>query len=73
MLVDDKHAGQRKQYFEYDGDGNIVDIYTAQAIASGGEVCIRQKLEYATISGHQVLRKQTTAPATWLGTAWDIT
>ena len=73
MLFDPKFAGQRKQFFEYDEEGNVLSIYTAQAAASGGEECIKQVFAYTTVSGNTKLEKSTFQPATWSGTEWDVT
>lgn len=72
MLVSDKFAAQRKQFFEYDGSGNITGIYYAQANASGGESCLKQAFEYTTVSGQTLLEKTTWQPAVWSGSSWDI-
>jgi len=61
-----------KKFFVANESGDITDIYYAQATASGGEKCLRQRLAYATVSGIDVIQKEAWENATWSGSTWDI-
>ena len=60
-----------KQYLDYDGDGDVVDIYKAQAEAGNGDACLRNRLSYATVSGNKLVQKISWESATW-DSSWDI-
>ena len=71
-MLRNENSPNIKQFFVYDAEGDIIDIYHAQANAAGGEKCLRQRLAYVTISGSKNVQKQAWTNAVWSGSAWDI-
>lgn len=62
-----------KKFFVSDTDGDPTDIYYAQANASGGEACLRQRLAYhEVVSGVKTIQKEAWEAGVWSGAAWDI-
>ena len=60
-----------KKYYDYDADVDVVDIYRVDSSASDGTACLKHRLEYITISGDKVIRKEDWINSTW-SSAWDI-
>lgn len=71
-LMDSQNAPNVKQYLVYDVEGDPTDIYFAQASAQAGDTCLRQRFEYATVSGIKNPIKIGWEDATWSGAAWDL-
>ena len=71
-LVDPRNAPNVKQFFMNDGDGDVTNIFQAQANALAGERCLEQVLQYNTVSGNKVIQKIAWRTATWSGTPWDL-
>lgn len=70
-LVQDGSEPNVKQHFEYDSNVDIISIYRAQSSASNGDNCLRQRLEYVTVSGERVISNIDWITSTW-SSAWDI-
>lgn len=70
-LMDPLKAPLTKQYYDNDADGDPTSVYHAQASAAEGDPCLRQRFEYATVSGTKNVIKSAWESATWDGD-WDI-
>lgn len=71
-LVNPANEPNIKKYIDYDGAANATDIYFAPAGAAAGDPCLRQRFEYATVSGVAVVKKIAWESDEWAGSAWDI-
>jgi len=71
QLVKNDNDPMVKQYFEYDSDADVVSIYRVQSSAIDNEICLKQRLEYATVSGEKFIRKIDWINATW-SSSWNI-
>ncbi len=71
-IMDSQNAPNVKQFLVYDADGDVTDIYFAQAAAKAGDKCLHQILEYTTFSGNKNPVKIGWEDATWSGAAWDL-
>lgn len=72
QLMDSQNAPNVKKYYVNDGDGDPTDVYYAEAQAQAGATCLRQRMEYTTISGVKTVLKEAWESATWSGSAWDL-
>lgn len=69
QIVDELNSPNVKQYFVYDGDGDVTDVYHAQANAASGDACLRERFVYNV--DKNVVKKHWTN-GIWGGASWDI-
>ena len=67
QLVSEINQPAIKKYKIADGEGDITDVYYADANAVASGICIRQHFEYATVSGFKYIQGEE-----WFTSAWDI-
>ena len=70
-LLDPLNAAMVKKYYDNDGDGYPTDVYYAEASAQNGDDCLRQRIEYATVSGVKSVVKESWEASQW-SASWDI-
>lgn len=70
-IMDPLKAPLTKQYYVNDADGDPTDIYHAQSTAGDSAACLRQRFEFASVSGVKNVVKSSWESATW-DASWDI-